>query len=122
VKCVFAVLTDTYSVLNNRNGFGGKIEAGESCEQAAKRELMEECSVTALKMTRLGYLVFDMEHLNAIMRVHVYDCWEFEGEPVESDEMRPLWYSEDAIPFDKMWPDDPFWFEYMKAGTPFFGK
>jgi 8-oxo-dGTP diphosphatase/2-hydroxy-dATP diphosphatase len=83
---------------------------------------MEECSLKATKLTRLGYIVFNMEHLNSVMRVHVYDCWDFEGEPIESDEMRPQWYSEDDIPFERMWPDDPFWFEYMKARTPFFGK
>ncbi|CAN0403706.1 unnamed protein product, partial [Ectocarpus sp. 8 AP-2014] len=29
------------------NGFGGKVESGESVEEAAKRELMEEAGLTA---------------------------------------------------------------------------
>ena len=28
-------------------------------------------------------------------------------------EMRPLWYPEDDIPFDKMWADDRYWFPLM---------
>ena len=32
---------------------------------------------------------------------------------VWSPEMRPSWYQETDIPFDKMWVDDKYWFPLM---------
>ncbi|CAN0571511.1 unnamed protein product, partial [Ectocarpus sp. 12 AP-2014] len=40
------------------NGFGGKVESGESVEEAAKRELMEEAGVTARELSLRGRLIF----------------------------------------------------------------
>lgn len=51
------------------NGFGGKIENGETIEEAALRELHEECSVHAQQLTRRGYLVFNMMEDEKIMKV-----------------------------------------------------
>ncbi|CAM9504548.1 unnamed protein product, partial [Ectocarpus fasciculatus] len=91
------------------NGFGGKVEAGESFEQGAARELMEESSLRATDLAKRGYLVFRMEEACKYMKVHVYETWRAEGEPVESDEMRPQWYAETDLPFSRMWPDDEHW-------------
>jgi 8-oxo-dGTP pyrophosphatase MutT (NUDIX family) len=88
------------------NGFGGKVESGESFEEAAIRELHEECSIRCSNLSSIGYLVFRMEDDRKFMKVHVYETWEFEGMAIESDEMRPEWYHEHDIPFSKMWPDD----------------
>ena len=41
------------------NGFGGKVEDGESIEEAAYRELTEESGVSAKKLTKRGELVFE---------------------------------------------------------------
>ena len=40
------------------NGFGGKVEAGEAIEDAAKRELFEEVGLNALDLQKLGVLDF----------------------------------------------------------------
>lgn len=69
------------------NGFGGKIEHGESIDEGAKRELMEECSITANSLERRGFLVFKMIESRKIMRVHVFDTEDYSGEPIESEEM-----------------------------------
>jgi uncharacterized protein YceH (UPF0502 family) len=44
-----------------------------------------------------------------------------EGEPAETDEAKPLWAPLDAIPYDRMWADDPHWVPLMLAGRPFRG-
>ena len=36
------------------NGFGGKIEAGETVQAAAEREMLEESGVTVLDATQVG--------------------------------------------------------------------
>jgi hypothetical protein len=36
--------------------------------------------------------------------------------------MRPEWFSLDDIPYDKMWPDDPFWLPWLYQEKPFIGR
>lgn len=104
------------------NGFGGKIEEGESIEDSAKRELQEESTLIANSLTRIGFLVFKMLESKKMMRVHVFETWEFEGEPIETEEMRPKWYKESEVPFDKMWADDAYWFPYFLNQKKFIGR
>src|SRR3989344_4771308 len=85
------------------NGFGGKVKEGEDIEGAAKREVLEEAGIEAGGMTKRGGI-------------------NFEGEPAESDEMRPKWFSASEIPFDKMWPDDRYWMPLFLAGKKFQGR
>lgn len=100
------------------NGFGGRVEAGETVEQAALRELTEECGIVATKYEKVGVIEFDEifrgEH--AWMTVHVFLITGFNGEPEETDEMRPEWFSLDAIPYDKMLPDDRHWLPLVLDG------
>ncbi len=105
-----------------RNGFGGKIEANESVEEAALRELQEECGLIGGSLNRLGYLVFKMQNMNLIMRVHVFESWDFSGVVTESEEMRPMWFNEAAVPFEKMWLDDIHWFPFLLAQKRFVGR
>ncbi len=41
------------------------------------------------------------------------------GEIVETEEMRPQWYEQDSIPYDKMWPDDEKWYPTMLEDKTF---
>lgn len=104
------------------NGFGGKLEKGETIEAGAIRELEEESSLVTDKLVRRGYLVFKMIESSKIMRVHVFESWDFQGEPTESEEMRPQWYYENELPFSLMWPDDPYWMPYFLEGKSFVGR
>lgn len=104
------------------NGFGGKIEEGENIEEGAKRELLEECSLHATSLTRRGYIVFDMEESNKMLKVHVFETFDFTGEEVESGEMKPQWFEEVAIPYDNMWPDDTLWLPQVLAGNTILGR
>ena len=36
--------------------------------------------------------------------------------------MLPKWYNINEIPFDKMWPDDEFWYPLVLKGKKFKGK
>ena len=106
------------------NGFGGKIELGETAEQGAIRELEEESSliVTGENMLRRGYLVFNMQESQKIMKVHVYEAWNWSGDEAESDEMRPQWWREDSIPFELTWLDDKYWMPLLLESKTFTGR
>jgi len=102
------------------NGAGGKVEVGESYEEAAIRECQEEIGVTPLALKKVGELHFhdlpDVEHY-----CHIYTTTEWEGEPHETEEMNPRWFSESSIPYDTMWPDDELWVPLLLAGKLFKG-
>ncbi|EJT99904.1 hypothetical protein DACRYDRAFT_101040 [Dacryopinax primogenitus] len=115
------------------NGFGGKVEPGETVLDAAKRELLEEANITAIKISSCGRMYFAFENSPVLMDVHVYRIEEWEQEPEETEEMLPKWHSTlpaaqaesvflPSIPFDNMWPDDELWFPLFLAKKSFVGR
>jgi len=104
------------------NGFGGKLQPGESIEDAARRECAEECGIRVKELTQCGHLEFEFKGDPEIMDVHVFRVGGYDGEPVESEEMRPQWFDTAALPYDSMWADDRHWMPLFLAGKDFRGK
>jgi 8-oxo-dGTP diphosphatase/2-hydroxy-dATP diphosphatase len=105
------------------NGFGGKVEQGESIEDAAKREVQEEAGVTVDTLEEVGVISFDFEEdQGKILEVHIFKADSFSGEPAESDEMNPQWFAVDQIPYEQMWSDDQYWLPMLLAGKHFEGN
>lgn len=105
------------------NGFGGKVEEGESVEAAAARELLDECGLTARAADFLlvGVIDFfiDAEHA---FSVHAFLLKRWVGSPRETDEMgQPEWFPRHSLPFERMLPADrqllPI--ALAEAATPF---
>ncbi|MEK7528150.1 MAG: 8-oxo-dGTP diphosphatase [Patescibacteria group bacterium] len=103
------------------NGFGGKVQSGESIESAARRETLEEAGIGTRKLRHAGVLFFYFENDPETHEAHVFVCDEFDGEPIESDEMRPEWFETDKIPYDEMWPADRFWLPLLLEDKSFRG-
>lgn len=107
----------------NWNGYGGKVQSGESLEACAVRELKEESRVIASEsdlrqVAVLEFLFPDQTHLE----VHAYFLDAFVGTPAETEEMRPQWFSVTEIPYDKMWADDMYWLPRALLGETLLGK
>ncbi|ASN38801.1 NUDIX hydrolase [Arthrobacter sp. 7749] len=101
---------------------GGKIEAGESREQAAVRELFEETALIAdadelLPAARV-YFRFPANP-SADMDCTIYLTTAFSGLPAASSELIPQWYPVDNLPFQRMWDDSALWLTRILAGERF---
>ena len=104
------------------NGFGGKVEQGETIEEAAKREIKEEAGIETNKINKLGILEFMYQDGSGNMEVHIFYTREFKGTLTESEEMRPKWFDIDEIPYDQMWADDKYWLPLFLREKRFKGE
>ncbi|KAI0646525.1 NUDIX hydrolase domain-like protein [Trametes meyenii] len=149
----FVIIDDTKVLLGYKkrgfgvglwNGFGGKVDPGETSAQAAVRELEEESGIIA-PLELCGTLFFVVEGIDTAFNINIFRAYEYSGTITETDEMRPEWFSiqesllprENAspanstaehsealppIPLDKMWADDQFWMPLMFSRRYFVGR
>ena len=104
------------------NGYGGKCKPGEGLLETAAREVHEEARVVVnpRELERVGLFDFIYED-EGLMRVHAFVARTWEGEPQETAEMRPAWFSFTDIPYEKMWEDDQHWLPRVLAGEKLRG-
>ncbi|TSS23720.1 7,8-dihydro-8-oxoguanine triphosphatase [Bagarius yarrelli] len=84
-------------------------------------ELLEESGLTVNTLQKIGNITFEFVGETELMDVHVFRADDYNGQPTESEEMRPQWFDLDKIPYREMWPDDVFWFPLMLQKKKFSG-
>ena len=107
----------------NWNGYGGKVDEGETPMQSAVRETEEESAVLVAEkdLEQAAFLEFFFENGEHI-GVHTYFVRIWKGEPEETEEMKPSWFLFKDIPYDLMWEDDRHWFPRALKGEKLKGK
>lgn len=90
------------------NGFGGKLENGETFIKNAERETLEEAAIDIRGLRPVARLLFYFDGVLKIASLALV-AESFRGAPAETEEMRPKWFNIADLPFDKMWPGDDTW-------------
>lgn len=99
------------------NGYGGKVQEDEAPKQAAVRELKEESGLTTEEnnLTQVALIRFYFDG-NPKFECYIYTLTQWEGEPIETEEMRPRWYEIKNLPYDGMWVADVKWIPLILNG------
>lgn len=99
---------------------GGKQEKGESIDETAIRETFEEISVKVTEMEHMADIVFDNLHYKGKPErdmMHVFVATKWQGEPQESDEIKPEWVKISEMPYQRMWGDNEHWLPEVLRGN-----
>jgi 8-oxo-dGTP diphosphatase len=100
-------------------GLGGHVELDESPAEAAVREVREESGIGVRvdSLTELAHVTFLFPARPSWdMDVVVFASAAWSGQPVETEEIRPQWFSVSDLPFDRMWDDARHWLPRVLAG------
>jgi len=103
------------------NAPGGKVERGETPEEAAIREVREEVGVEVKDLEFMGVLEF-VNNGSIHSHCYVFISRSFDGVPKETEEARPVWVSADSLPYSKMWEDDKLWLPLVLKGKKVFAR
>ncbi|MBU2577088.1 MAG: 8-oxo-dGTP diphosphatase [Nanoarchaeota archaeon] len=105
------------------NGFGGGLEEGETLQECAIRETREEAGIGISELKYMGKILFKfLDRDEQDHEVHFYKTTNYEGEPKETEEMAPIWFEQDSLPYNEMWIDDKYWMPLLLEDKKFLGE
>ena len=100
-------------------GVGGKFEAGESPEECALREVMEETGYRMDKWRYRGIVTFVSDRWESEY-MHLFTADGFAGELKECDEGELAWIRKDDLLALPAWEGDKIFLHLLDEEVPFF--
>ncbi len=93
------------------NGVGGKQQPDESLTQCLLRETKEEINVLPKDYRQVANIDFELFYKGefTLEKMIVFIANDYQGTLSQSDEMRPVWFDIDKIPYEQMFADDILW-------------
>lgn len=100
-------------------GIGGKFEEGESPEECARREILEETGLTVHSLAFRGIVTFDCPPYPTDY-MHLFTATEFSGELSECSEGSLEWVDKTKLRTLELWEGDYVFFDLLEKNAPFF--
>ncbi|MCM8537456.1 MAG: 8-oxo-dGTP diphosphatase [Lentisphaeraceae bacterium] len=109
---------------NKWNGLGGKMESGESPEECAKREVLEESGLSIDSPKFAGHLFFpNFDKQQNHWSVFIFTANQFTGELIENCPEGELhWIPSKDILELNLWEGDKKFLPMVLSGKTFLGK
>ncbi|MDY6915740.1 MAG: 8-oxo-dGTP diphosphatase [Candidatus Cloacimonadota bacterium] len=104
------------------NGLGGKLKAGETPEECAKREIWEESGLNAEKLLLKGIITFPKFDGKNDWYVFVYLVPKFNGTIIDSPEGRLEWVEDSNLNDIRLWEGDYIFMPWLHNDCFFSAK
>lgn len=99
---------------------GGKLEAGETPDECAKREILEETGLVVKSMDFKGVITFPDFTPGDDWYTYVFKVTEFSGQVIDCVEGTLEWVSYDEVLNKPTWEGDYELFKWILEDRPFF--
>lgn len=95
------------------NGLGGKLEAGETPEECAIREIQEESGLRPISLKLKGFLTFPNFANDEDWYAFVFVVDRFEGDLIESPEGNLQWIPDEQLLDLNLWEGDRIFLPWL---------
>jgi len=110
---VHRVKKDNDVHLGKWNGLGGKLEAGETPEECAIREILEESGLRPITLKLKGFLTFPNFAHGEDWYAFVFVVDRFEGDLIESPEGNLQWIPDEQLLDLNLWEGDRIFLPWL---------
>jgi len=104
------------------NGLGGKFEPGETPEECARREILEESGLRVKKLVLKGLLSFPLFARDEDWYAFVFVGTDIEGSLIESPEGTLQWIDDSKLTELNLWEGDRIFLPWLERSGFFSGK